>query len=455
MTKRGVNPHEAFRHDDLDSFGYDWSRAADPGCAPKRPLKLLLPETAEEVADLLSAMTEEERRALRIRGKGHSSNDLVLSEDRNCTVLCMEFMNRIRVSGDTVTLQAGAVLSEADAILAEYGLGFPVIGDHNEISAAGFASVGGVSAASHREGLFVDNVTAVQYVTRRGRVRIRTVTQPRRVRLLLARCGRGGVITEITCRVVPIDKRRKILRNQRAFYSDFRAFLSAARELMCMPSGVAPAGFMERGLWMDQPIGRRIFCVGQTSIYREVPPSWRGAFWNAVSHGYLHALGRVAGRLPARLDRLVQLLGVAGLILSPRWSSVRNIETFSDSVIDASVGDPSRMLIAFVPDAKFESVATRLYDLLREYREKTGCFTYIALYVKTIRSRFLQCTVGSPCWEIVMYLGLRPSVLTDDLLEEIVEVIDGVCVENGARRYMHTRTSKRFGEQVDPARCGP
>ena len=46
----------------------------------------------------------------------------------------------------------------------EAGYGLPGVGDHDDITAGGFASVGGISPTSHRYGMFVDNIAALEYV---------------------------------------------------------------------------------------------------------------------------------------------------------------------------------------------------------------------------------------------------------------------------------------------------
>ena len=171
MTRYRPTSHETFSHGDLDSLGYDWGRIADPHVAPRHPLKVYLPETTDEVVAVVREAKLLDQRLI-VRSKGHSSNDLVLG-DRSRPVLCTEHLNRVLEvtrDGTTVNVQAGAVLAEVDRYLWRLAYGLPVIGDHNHITAGGFASVGGVSPASHRYGMFVDNVAALEYVDWNGRL---------------------------------------------------------------------------------------------------------------------------------------------------------------------------------------------------------------------------------------------------------------------------------------------
>src|SRR5215207_9971308 len=47
--RSGINSHEDFRDDDLNSLGYDWNRIADPGAPAQYPLKVYLPQTTDDV----------------------------------------------------------------------------------------------------------------------------------------------------------------------------------------------------------------------------------------------------------------------------------------------------------------------------------------------------------------------------------------------------------------------
>src|SRR5262245_5162528 len=110
--------HDAFEHDSIDALGYDWERIAVPQIGPRHPTKVYLPRSTEHV----SAALQEIRRlqqSIRIRSKGHSSNDLVCSDGGN--ILCTELMNRIGpidVARKHITVQAGAVLADVDETLA-------------------------------------------------------------------------------------------------------------------------------------------------------------------------------------------------------------------------------------------------------------------------------------------------------------------------------------------------
>jgi hypothetical protein len=103
--------------------------------------------------------------------------------------------------------------------------------------------------------------------------------------------------------------------------------------------------------------------------------------------------------------------------------------------------------------AAYAELSRRLFDLLVGYRERHQCLTFVALYVKGIRSAHLGH--GDPdarfC-EVLFDVGIDPARLTDELLERLVEEFDDICVELGSWRYMHSRTTRDPGKRraVDP-----
>ena len=256
------------------------------------------------------------------------------------------------------------------------------------------------------------------------------------------------MIATLTCRIRAVDKLRTILENRRTITRDLERFLEVSSAVISHPGEAE----MERGLWLDLPVLGKPFAIGQFSDYRKTEQSWLKALRNRIAHGYLHALGYVAGRLPRMLDLIVQYLGVLGIILAPRYASIKNVEAFADKVLDATVGDSNRMLIVFAPAEKYADMFRALYELCREYRAAEGCVTYISVYVKGIDSPYLACGSGKHFCELVLWLGIDPERMSTDTLNRLVGKIDDLCVVNGAFRYMHTKTVKddlRRG-RIDP-----
>jgi FAD/FMN-containing dehydrogenase len=440
-NSRDHNSHSAFSHDSIESFGYDWDRVGDPSQPPRYPLKLYLPRTT---ADVVRAVEEVQRlgQRLLVRSKGHSSNDLVVADGG--AVLCTELMTRIDAPDEqalAVTVQSGAPLADIDDQLSRRGFGLPIIGDHNHITAGGFAAVGGANAASHRFGLFVDNVRAMEYVTWDGAVRWCSRTEdPAQLARLLMGLGRHGVITTLVLDIIRVDKMRTVLRNQRTFYRDADRFVKETAGLLAEPGDATYV----RGLWADVDKGRgKPLLIGQFSRYVETPASARKALHDRVAYGWLHAIGRRAGTSTGTVALAVRQLGIAGLLVSPRYATMKNVEIFVDRILDSTTAEPNRWLAAFVPIEQYGAMFRRCYDTVRDYRTRHRCFTGISLYLKSVRSPYLAH--GDPTRrfaELVIHFSCVPERLSPALWSEIAGRIDDACVELGAFRYMHTRTGR-------------
>jgi hypothetical protein len=399
---------------------------------------VFFPETTEEVARIVKELSQAGK-PYKIRSKGHSSNDLVLV-DRG-TVICMQEMSRILEVDQqkgTATVQAGAVLAEIDDHLSKQGWGLPIIGDHNHITAGGFASVGGISPASHRHGLFVDNVLEIEYVTSSGEIRKCSASSGTEFYRLLTGTGRHGVLTTLKLRIIPVKKYETILRNDLKVFTNVDSFVSTSGRYIADPGDVQ----MERGVWANIPVGGWELQIGQFSPYHEIRQGYFPSLVNRVAYGYLHALGRVAGRLPQAIDVAVKYLGTAGIMLSPLYASIKNVESFTDRVTDSSVGDPTRMFIVLGPVDKYEILFRTLYQLCIRYRRDHKCFTMISIYVKSIRSPYLSKGQDRRFCELMLYVGVNPEGMTEKVLESLVSEIDNTCIEYGALRYMHSKTVK-------------
>lgn len=263
----------------------------------------------------------------KIRSQGHSSNDLVLA-DRGA-VICMQRMNKILrfdPQDGHVTVQSSAILADVDTFSITKDYGLPIIGDHNHITAGGFASVGGISPASHRHGLFVDNVLELEYVTPAGEIRTVSAKRGREFSQLLTGLGRFGVITSLKCRVIPVKKTTTVLRNDRKLFATAESFVNATGAMIRAPGDVV----MERGVWLNMPLNGWELNVGQFSAYHEVKQALLPRLIDKTSYGYLHALGYIAGRLPSQLDVLIKYLGMGGIVFSPWFATYKNVERFTD-----------------------------------------------------------------------------------------------------------------------------
>ncbi|HUP15233.1 MAG TPA: FAD-binding oxidoreductase [Acidimicrobiia bacterium] len=441
--RKEINQHETFSHDSIDSLAYDWDRIGDPHGGPRLPLKFYVPQTTDDVVRCVKECALLGQ-VLTVRSKGHSSNDLV-TPIGGAVLLTDKLHGVIEVDEQalTATVWSGTPSADVDDHLATLGLGLPVIGDHAHITVGGFASVGGITASSFKYGLFVDIVQRLEYVDWDGEVHVvdRSDGVDDFNRLLMG-LGRHGVITKITLTIIATDKYKTYWRNDDTRYRELAGFIASSRDLCAEPP--EDAQFL-RGLWVDFPMASgKSVKMGTFSVYRDADPSLARRSLESVAYGGLHRLGWLAGRLPEKVDKAVKLAGMAGVVMSPKYATVKNAEFFTEKILDATVGDPQRFLVVISPIGIYEEQFRLLWEMMVDYRTRFRCFTFLTLYVKSIKSPYLaQGDPDNERWvEFLFYVGIDPEVMTDSLLARIADDLDQNCIDTGSYRYMHTRTGR-------------
>src|SRR5258708_547599 len=99
--------HEGIEHDSVEGLGYDWERVSDPAIAPRWPAKVYLPRTTRDVVAAILE-TRSLGQKLTIRSRGHSSNDLVLSDGGALlTTVLLNRLVELDIAGLRATVQAG------------------------------------------------------------------------------------------------------------------------------------------------------------------------------------------------------------------------------------------------------------------------------------------------------------------------------------------------------------
>jgi hypothetical protein len=425
--------HHAFSHGDLAGLAYDWERVGDPDVPPCWPFKVYLPRSTDDVVRAVREVRAAGERLV-VRGSGHSSNGLVTADGG--AVLLTERLGDVVGLDErrlTCTMQAGARLAEVDVQLARRGLGLKVVGDHADLTAGGFASVGGISPASHRFGMFVDTVTELEYVDWDGDVH-RCGRGDDVFPRVLAGLGRHGVITELTVELQRVQKQQTVLRNDRRVTSHVAEFVDRAAEVVRAPG----EAWYASGMWVD--LGSAGF--GQVSVYRETSQRADKTLRSNAVARYQRLLGAATTALPPAAGAVVKYLGVASLLFPPAYTTAARVERSTDDLVDASVGDPTRMLIVFAPAERFEPVVHELLDVCADVRRDTGAIGAVVLYVKPIRSAYLSGgQEGVRHAELILYLGVDPARMTPEVLAKLVDRVDDVAIAHGAFRYLHTRSS--------------
>lgn len=383
----------------------------------------------------------------------HTDDELSPPDRR--IVLSLRRMNRVQaVDADArlVRVQAGARLSDIDRTLAAHGLGLPIVGDHREITAGGFAAVGGLSAASHRYGMFSDNVLALEYVDPEGRFgTCGRNHHADRFRRVLGGAGRTGIITALTLQAVEVDKDHTWLTSDAHRFLDFDTFVEHSRAEIDRPGDA----MLQVGRWVDtaplrvsRPVGTGHVQLGTVRFGQwsslhptTATPSLRAR--RELGARARKSLGAIASAARGPAGMPVRNAAAGALLFAPKVLTLRDAEYLADTVITSSERGPALRVAVFAPLSTYTSVFHRLHDLFADNRERNGCFTVISALTYGVRSPYLHESAGEDHGFISFTCRLRPTGTytgksgTPELLRELASGVDDVCRSERALRY-HT-----------------
>lgn len=409
-----------------------------------------------DTADVVRTVRDSRTRADRLTVRGGEPFDDGLSLPDQRAVVSLRRMNAvldINLGRRTVRVQAGAKLSDIDRRLGAHGLGLPIVGDHRDITAGGFASVGGVSTASHKYGLFIDQIVDLEYVDPDGRIGTCGRTHhTERFHQILGAGGRAGIITALTLDAVDIDKDHTWLTTNADRFLDFDSFVEHAYAEIVRPGNAA----LQVGRWVDtaplkvsRPVGTGHVQLGTvrfgqwSSLYPTTPTRSLRAR-REVGTRTRKSLGAIASAAGGRAGTPVRNAAAGALMFAPKVLTLRDAEYLADTVISSSERGPAYRVAIFAPLSSYTSVSNRLHDLFAGHRERTGCFTVISAMTYGVRSKYLRSEAaahGLPAEDhglITFTCRLRPSALPSELLRDIVSGIDEICHSEQALRYDST-----------------
>ncbi|WP_209897013.1 FAD-binding oxidoreductase [Nocardia goodfellowii] len=406
-----------------------------------------------DTADVVRTVRDSRDRAaqLMVRGGEQFDDGLALPDQR--TVVSLRRMNSvldINLGRRMVRVQAGAKLSDIDRRLGAHGLGLPIVGDHRDITAGGFASVGGVSSASHKYGLFIDQIVDLEYVDPDGRIgTCGRNHHTERFHRILGAGGRAGIITALTLDAVDIDKDRTWLTTDADRFLDFDSFIEHAYAEISKPGNAA----LQVGRWVDtaplkvsRPVGAGQVQLGTvrfgqwSSLYPTTPTRSLRAR-REVGTRTRKSLGAIASAASGKAGMPVRNAAAGALMFAPKVLTLRDAEYLADTVISSSERGPAYRVGIFAPLANYTSVFYRLHDLFDGHRERTGCFTVISAMTYGVRSKYLQAQAAArelPADDhalITFTCRLRPSGLPSELLRDIVSGVEEICASEHALRY--------------------
>ncbi len=368
-------------------------------------------------------------------------------------VLSLRRMNRVQAvdaEARLVRVQAGARLSDIDRTLAAHRLGLPIVGDHREITAGGFAAVGGLSTASHRYGMFSDNVVSIEYVDPEGRFgTCGRNHHADRFHRILGGAGRTGIITALTLQAVEVDKDHTLLTSDAHRFLDFDSFVEHSLAATEHPGDA----MLQVGRWVDtaplrvsRPVGTGNIQLGTVRFGQwsslhptTATPSLRAR--RELGTRARKSLGAIASAASGRAASPVRTAAAGALMFSPRVLTLRDAEYLADTVISTSERGPAYRISVFAPLSTYPSVFHRLHDLFSAYREREDCFTVISALTYGVRSPRLHETSGEDHGFISFTCRMRPAEAypshpgAGDALREINAAVEDVCRSERAIRY--------------------
>ncbi|MBK5115549.1 MAG: FAD-binding oxidoreductase [Thermoleophilia bacterium] len=208
-----------------DDPGYGQARTIWNGMIDRKPAAVVRPRNADDVAEAI-AFARKNELPLAVCGGGHNVAGNAVVDDG--VVIDFSDMRAIEIDPDegTVRVEAGALLSDLDAALAEHGLLVPG-GIVSTTGVAGLTLGGGFGWASRKLGLTIDSLRSAQVVTAEGE--LITASEESHPDLFWAIRGGGGnfgVVTsfefathelgpEFLCGLIvhPIDSAREFLQH--------------------------------------------------------------------------------------------------------------------------------------------------------------------------------------------------------------------------------------------------
>jgi cytokinin dehydrogenase len=256
---------------------------------------------------------------------------------------------------DEIWIEAGARWRDVAAQAFAAGKSPPVFPDYTGTTLGGTLSAGGIGGQSHRDGLLVDNVTALEVVTGNGD---RVVCSPDEHEYLfssvLGGLGQFAIIVKARVRLRDVPSEVRVYS---AYYDDLRAFMSDQERLIDEQRFDYVEGFAERVVdragWVFRLEAAKYFDPASPpdndALLADL--AFRPGSDSHTDTSYLDFINR--------LDPLVELLRAIGVWFLPHpWLNLflpadaapALIQSFLDRTTDADMGQGPILIYPFRRD---------------------------------------------------------------------------------------------------------
>ncbi|HEU4533875.1 MAG TPA: FAD-binding protein, partial [Polyangiaceae bacterium] len=188
----------------------------------RRPIAVLRPGSYDDIAKLLAFSN---LFGIKLAGRGAGHSTFGQAQARGGFVIDMRTLAAVHdVSPAGAVVDAGVRWSAVLGATLPEGLTPPVLTDYIETTPGGTLSVGGIGGATHRHGLQIDNVEALEVVTGDGQlVHCSPSVRPGLFQSVLGGLGQFAVMVRTTLSVKPAPARARIYT---ALYTDLDAYVA-------------------------------------------------------------------------------------------------------------------------------------------------------------------------------------------------------------------------------------
>jgi len=179
------------------------------GNQQSKPVRIERPASESEVVEIIRQAVLNKQR-VKVVGSGHSFTGIAVPEEVMIDLTRLNQVRSVDHRGGLITVQAGIVLSDLNALLELHQLSMPNLGDVTYQTLAGALSTSTHGTGLHRTGLAAQ-IRAFKMVSASGEVLVCSPLENAEI----FHCGRVslgalGVITEVTLNVVPAFNLRAV-----------------------------------------------------------------------------------------------------------------------------------------------------------------------------------------------------------------------------------------------------